>query len=173
MANSRHIDGHEAEVLLYQTNDGHTRVEVRFDGETAWLSLGQLTELFQRDTSVVSQQIKNVFDQVQRCPEILSYLQGMVDGSQESGRFVLTGSQHFGLMEKISQSLASRVGVLHLLRFSLRELTDGGAAPDSLDALLFAGGYPSVHDGRVSPKRWYKAYLDTYFSFATFPPTIV
>ena len=102
-----------------------------------------------------------VFDEVQRCPEILSYLQGMVDGSQESGRFVLTGSQHFGLMEKISQSLASRVGVLHLLRFSLRELTDGGAAFDSPDALLFAGGYPSVHDGRVSPERWCNAYVDT------------
>jgi len=63
MTNSRHIDGHEAEVLLYQTNDGHTRVEVRFDGETAWLSLGQLTELFQRDKSVISRHIKNIFDE--------------------------------------------------------------------------------------------------------------
>jgi hypothetical protein len=63
MTKSRDIDGHEAEVLLYQTNDGHTRVEVRFDGETAWLSLGQLAELFQRDKSVVSRHIKNVFDE--------------------------------------------------------------------------------------------------------------
>jgi hypothetical protein len=52
-----------SEVLLYQTADGKTRVEVRFDGETAWLSLGQLAELFQRDKSVISRHIKNVFDE--------------------------------------------------------------------------------------------------------------
>jgi hypothetical protein len=86
----------------------------------------------------------------------------MVDESQERGRFVLTGSQHFGLMEKISQSLAGRVGVLHLLPFSLRELTDGGVGPDNLDTLLFAGGYPPVHDADASPERWYNAYIDTY-----------
>jgi hypothetical protein len=54
---------HEAEFLLYQTSDGRTRVEVRFDGETAWLSLGQMAELFQRDKSVISRHIKNVFEE--------------------------------------------------------------------------------------------------------------
>jgi hypothetical protein len=54
---------HEAEFLLYQTEDGQTRVEVRFDGETAWLSLGQMAELFQRDKSVISRHIKNVFEE--------------------------------------------------------------------------------------------------------------
>jgi len=103
-----------------------------------------------------------ILDEVQRCPEILSYLQGIVDDTQERGRFVLTGSQHFGLMEKISQSLAGRVGVLHLLPFSLRELSDGGVRPASLDALLLAGGYPPVHDTDASPERWYNAYVDTY-----------
>lgn len=53
----------EAEFLLYQTEDGRTRVEVRFDGETAWLSLGQMAELFQRDKSVISRHVKNVFDE--------------------------------------------------------------------------------------------------------------
>ena len=63
MSNTRDLDGRETDVLLYQTNDGHTRVEVRLDGETAWLSLGQLVELFQRDKSVISRHIKNVFDE--------------------------------------------------------------------------------------------------------------
>ncbi len=58
-----------AEFLLYQTEDGRTRVEVRFDGETAWLSLGQMTELFQRDKSVISRHIKNVFDEGELSPE--------------------------------------------------------------------------------------------------------
>jgi len=53
----------EAEVLLYQSEDGRTRLEVRFEGETAWLSLGQMTDLFQRDKSVISRHIKNVFDE--------------------------------------------------------------------------------------------------------------
>lgn len=53
----------ETEFLLYQTEDGRTCVEVRFDGETAWLSLGQMAELFQRDKSVISRHIKNVFEE--------------------------------------------------------------------------------------------------------------
>ena len=56
----------EAEFLLYQTEDGRTRVEVRFDGETAWLSLGQMADLFQRDKSVISRHIKNVFGEGER-----------------------------------------------------------------------------------------------------------
>jgi hypothetical protein len=55
--------GREAEFLLYQAEDGRTRVEVRFDGDTAWLSLGQLAKLFQRDKSVISRHIKNVFQE--------------------------------------------------------------------------------------------------------------
>jgi hypothetical protein len=51
-----------AEFLLYQCEDGRTRVEVRFEGETAWLSLAQMSDLFQRDKSVISRHIKNVFD---------------------------------------------------------------------------------------------------------------
>jgi len=63
MTKSRDIGGLGGEVLLYQTNDGHTRVEVRFDAETAWLSLAQLAELFQRDKSVISRHLKNVFSE--------------------------------------------------------------------------------------------------------------
>ncbi len=53
----------EAEFLLYTAEDGRTRIEVRFDGETAWLSLGQMAELFQRDKSVISRHIKNIFEE--------------------------------------------------------------------------------------------------------------
>jgi hypothetical protein len=53
----------EAQFLLYRTEDGRTRVEVRFEGQTAWLSLGQMAALFQRDKSVISRHIKNVFDE--------------------------------------------------------------------------------------------------------------
>lgn len=63
MTEPKNLSPREAEFLLYQTEDGQTRVEVRFAGETAWLSLGQLTALFQRDKSVISRHIKNIFDE--------------------------------------------------------------------------------------------------------------
>lgn len=61
MSGGKDIVRHEGEFLLYQTEDGETRVEVRFTGETAWLSLSQMTELFQRDKSVISRHIRNIF----------------------------------------------------------------------------------------------------------------
>ena len=69
MTDSTRIVLRDAEFLLYQTEDGRTRIEVRFDGDTAWLSLGQLATLFHRDKSVISRHIKNVFDEGELTPE--------------------------------------------------------------------------------------------------------
>ena len=103
-----------------------------------------------------------VIDEAQRCPELFSYLQGIVDRNREAGQFVLTGSQHFGLVHRITQSLAGRVGFVNLLPFSAPELLAGGWLPASLDAALVLGGYPPVFDMPASPERWYNAYLGTY-----------
>lgn len=105
-----------------------------------------------------------IFDEVQRCPDLFSYLQGVIDGSPEPGRFVLTGSQHFGLMEKVSQSLAGRVGILSLLPLSLEELEGCGAKPKSVEDLLLEGGYPPIHAAGASPEKWYNSYVDTYLA---------
>lgn len=59
----------KSEILLYQTEDGRTRVECRFKGETAWLSLNQMAELFQRDKSVISKHVKNVFEEGELRPD--------------------------------------------------------------------------------------------------------
>lgn len=67
-----------------------------------------------------------IFDEAQRCPSLFSYLQGVVDEHQQMGEFILTGSQQFGLMSGIAQSLAGRAGLLQLLPFSLAELKEGG-----------------------------------------------
>ncbi len=53
----------DSEIFMYQTEDGQTKIDVRMQGETVWLSLNQLVELFQRDKSVISRHIKNVFDE--------------------------------------------------------------------------------------------------------------
>lgn len=103
-----------------------------------------------------------VLDEVQRCPALFSYLQGVVDQDRRMGRFILTGSQQFGLVEAITQSLAGRVAMLHLLPFSLPELQAAGRAPATLDEMLSGGLFPPVHDRPLEPAAWLKSYVATY-----------
>lgn len=103
-----------------------------------------------------------VLDEVQRCPDLFSYLQGVVDREGSPGKFVLTGSQQFGMVSAITQSLAGRVGLLALLPFSLAELERGGVVPGHVDELLWRGGYPPIHDRPVDPALWYGSYVQTY-----------
>lgn len=103
-----------------------------------------------------------ILDEVQRAPELFSYLQGVVDADRRMGRFILTGSSQFELMESITQSLAGRASMLTLLPFSLSELQAAGRAPASVDDLLHAGLFPPVHDRPVDPTVWIQDYIATY-----------
>lgn len=103
-----------------------------------------------------------VIDEVQRCPDLFSYLQGLVDARQRMGDFILTGSQQFGLRSGIGQSLAGRVGLVQLLPFSAAELRAAGHLPGSLDALLWQGGYPPLYDREAPPHLWFSSYVATY-----------
>lgn len=91
-----------------------------------------------------------------------SYLQGILDSERRMGRFILTGSQQFGMIEAITQSLAGRVSLLSLWPFSLSELQDANRAPVSLDTLLHAGLFPPIHDRPVDPDAWLQSYVATY-----------
>jgi hypothetical protein len=102
-----------------------------------------------------------VLDEAQRAPGLFSYLQTEVDRDRRAGRFVLTGSQQFGLLAGISQSLAGRVGLVHLLPFALGELPDA-KVPADLETLLWSGLYPPVIDRGIPPPQWYGDYLATY-----------
>jgi len=103
-----------------------------------------------------------ILDEVQHVPELLSHIQTLVDEDRRPGRFVLTGSQNFGLAAKITQSLAGRAAVLHLLPLSRHELRQAGIEPGSLDELLFKGLYPALYDQPVAPTDWYASYVTTY-----------
>lgn len=103
-----------------------------------------------------------VIDEAQRCPPLFSYLQGRVDVQRRMGAFVLTGSQQFGLLAGITQSLAGRVGAVQLLPFGLYELTQAKVAVPDLDRVLLQGLYPPVYDRPVDPSRWYSDYVATY-----------
>lgn len=103
-----------------------------------------------------------VFDEAQRWPDLFSYLQGMVDADRVPGRFVLTGSQQFGLLSGVTQSLAGRVGMTRLLPLSLAELPAAQTAQRPLDALLLLGMYPALHAQPLRPADWFASYVATY-----------
>ncbi|MEI7580874.1 MAG: ATP-binding protein [bacterium] len=99
-----------------------------------------------------------IFDEIQLVPHLLSYLQGVIDTSNTTGRFVITGSQNFALNEKITQSLAGRVGQVTLLPLSYSELA---TAINPLD-LIVKGGYPRLHLKNMLPHEFYPHYIQSY-----------
>ena len=103
-----------------------------------------------------------VLDEVQRCPELLSWLQGLVDERGIMGDFVLTGSAQFDLMAGVTQSLAGRAARVELLPLSATELAAAQQAPADLNTALFQGGYPALYDLDVSPQDWFANYIATY-----------
>ncbi len=103
-----------------------------------------------------------ILDEVQRAPELFSYLQGVVDAGRETGRYILTGSSQFQLIESITQSLAGRTALLTLLPFSLTELQNTEKAPESVDELLYRGLFPPIYDRNIPANVWLQNYVATY-----------
>lgn len=103
-----------------------------------------------------------VLDEIQRCPGILSYLQTRVDSDSRMGIYILTGSQQFGLMSGITQSLAGRTAFVELLPFATRELTAVKKLPANIDAMMLMGCYPPIYDRALEPANWYSAYVTAY-----------
>ena len=103
-----------------------------------------------------------IFDEAQRWPDLFSYLQGMVDEEPIPGKFILTGSQQFGLLAGVSQSLAGRVGMTALLPLSISELPAASQSSQSLDTLIIKGSYPALHVRDISPADWFASYIATY-----------
>lgn len=103
-----------------------------------------------------------VLDEIQRVPALLSYLQVEVDRDPRPGRFILTGSAHFSLLEGVTQSLAGRTALVHLLPLSLPELRQFPQAPGDLFSTLWSGGYPAIYDRTIPAGEWFASYLGTY-----------
>lgn len=101
-----------------------------------------------------------ILDEVQRLPELFSYLQQLVDEDSRPGKWVLTGSRQFGLRSGITQSLAGRAGLLHLLPFATYEWFQENLP--QLDELLWAGLYPPLLDRSIPPGIFMPQYAATY-----------
>jgi predicted AAA+ superfamily ATPase len=103
-----------------------------------------------------------ILDEIQKAPQLFSYLQTIVDSKNKAGMFILIGSQHFLLQENISQTLAGRTAILKLLPFSLEELNRTSFNYDNYKKYIFRGFYPRIYDKRLNPRDWYLNYIQTY-----------
>ncbi len=101
-----------------------------------------------------------IIDEIQHIPNLLSYIQGIVDEKPDR-KFYLTGSSQFSLLKNVTQSLAGRTAIFELLPLSLREISgleDGG----DIDTLLYRGFYPAIWSGKNIPRLLYPNYIKTY-----------
>jgi predicted AAA+ superfamily ATPase len=108
-----------------------------------------------------------ILDEAQYLPELFKYVKAMVDNDPKPGRYIITGSQQFNLMEKITESLAGRASFLTLLPFSLAELVSTPEAGSTLNAenpweLMIRGLYPPLYDRDLNPQDFYSAYITSY-----------
>ncbi len=103
-----------------------------------------------------------ILDEVQRVPQLFSYLQTLVDDTSKMGQFILSGSQNFQLMESITQSLAGRVALFKLLPFDSGELQNENLLPSSWEESVVKGFYPAIYDRGLDSPRFYSNYVQTY-----------
>ena len=103
-----------------------------------------------------------ILDEIQNAPQLLSYMQTIVDKDKQKGFFVVTGSQNILVHEAISQTLAGRIAILTLLPLSVSELDQANLLPDKIETAVWKGSYPQVYAENSIPSRLYSNYVLTY-----------
>lgn len=102
-----------------------------------------------------------ILDEIQRAPDLVSYIQGIVDENKQNGQFILTGSQQFEVSNSINQSLAGRTALLKLLPFSISEVAENYGFLNN-DELIYKGFYPRIYDQELNPTQTLGDYFETY-----------
>ena len=103
-----------------------------------------------------------ILDEIQRTPDLPSFIQTIVDKNNQPGQFVLTGSQQFEVIESINQSLAGRTALIKLLPFSLEELYHKKNEIPPIKDLFYTGFYPRIYKDKLNPSEALSFYLHTY-----------
>lgn len=103
-----------------------------------------------------------IIDEAQKSPRLFSYIQTKADRSNKAGQYILSGSQNFLLLEKISQSLSGRAGILTLMPLNFNELKAAEFALKEPELCLFKGFYPAVWSQKINPGDYYPSYVQTY-----------
>jgi len=127
------------------------------------LELPDINQAIEEDPRAFLDNLENgaVIDEVQRFPDLLRYIQGIIDERQKPGQFIITGSNQFLLMEKVTESLAGRIALFRLMPFSFSEL-DQASLELSTDELILKGLYPAVQVKLFPPYQTYQNYYETY-----------
>ena len=112
------------------------------------------------ETRVSSQGI--ILDEIQHVPELLSYIQTIIDREKKKGYFIITGSQNILLNQAITQTLAGRIAILTLLPLSINELSLHNALPNSIEEFVFKGALPRIYDENIDHEAVYKNYIRSY-----------
>lgn len=153
--------------LLGPRQSGKTTLAKAFFKQHAYFSLEdpEVLDFVTQDPKRFLRENENkhgiIIDEFQHAPRLLSYLQNEIDAHDRPGYFVLTGSQNFLMNQAITQSLAGRIGLLHLLPLSIHELSHNKLLPD-LDTLLLKGGFPRIHIKEIAPQDLLPSYISTY-----------
>jgi uncharacterized protein len=152
--------------LIGPRQSGKTTLARSVFPEHTYVSLEDLDNRHYAETDprgFLAQYNKNVIiDEVQRVPDLFSYMQTKVDELDLPGQYILTGSANLTLLEKVTQSLAGRAALLKLLPLSFAELFSNGAAVLDCTEQLFTGFYPRIYRHHIEPTDWYPNYIQTY-----------
>lgn len=105
---------------------------------------------------------KMIIDEIQRSPDLFSYLQANTDAANINGQYIISGSQSFLLNHHISQSLAGRVAIFNLMPLSIQELVSHNYEIKNYESLIFKGFYPRLYDKNIDPMDFYPNYIQTY-----------
>ncbi len=103
-----------------------------------------------------------IIDEIQNVPDLVSYIQTIVDENPIPGSWILTGYENFGLSQTISQSLAGRTSIAWLLPLTLDEIRQFNNHPKDLEETLYTGGFPRIYNEKLDPSEWFSSYINTY-----------
>ena len=143
---------------------GKTTISKEIFNEYFYTNLEEITqrEFAEQDPKAfLNQSDKMIIDEIQRVPELFSYIQVIVDENKEK-RFIITGSQNFKISEKISQSLAGRVAIYTLPPLTNSELNNSRIKIEDIDTRMLKGSYPRIYSSEVDTATWYRSYINTY-----------
>ena len=112
-------------------------------------------ELYRNDHGII-------LDEIQNAPDLLSYIQTIVDLEKPLGYFILTGSHNFLISQAISQTLAGRMAILTLLPLAIHELKQANLLPETIEEYMFKGSYPRLYDNTIDLSVWFPSYTRNY-----------
>src|SRR5450756_1981800 len=169
------------EVLLYQTEDAQTRVQVRLDGQTAWLSLNQLAELFQRDKSVISKHLSNIFEEgeLTTAATVANFATVQIEGERTVSRDIVFYNLEAIIavgyrVKSVRGTQFRRWATARLKEYLVKGFTmdderlknpPGKGQTDYFDELL-----ERIRDIRSSERRFYQKVLDIYATSVDYAP---